>query len=62
MLKSWTKDVNIFDKDYIVCPINEDFHWYVKEGTAVEVLSQDKIFLKSTYLGLVSCEKAVIDG
>jgi len=29
MLKNWTKHVNIFSKDYIVVPINEDTHWYL---------------------------------
>jgi Ulp1 family protease len=29
MLKNWTKNVNIFSKNYIVVPINEDTHWYL---------------------------------
>jgi Ulp1 family protease len=29
MLKNWTKNVNIFAKNYIVVPINEDTHWYL---------------------------------
>ncbi|KAI6242712.1 Ulp1 protease family, catalytic domain protein [Aphelenchoides fujianensis] len=28
-LKSWTKSVNIFEKNYLVVPINEDAHWYL---------------------------------
>ncbi|CAD5210267.1 unnamed protein product [Bursaphelenchus okinawaensis] len=28
-LKSWTKNVNIFEKDYVVVPINEEAHWYL---------------------------------
>uniref|UniRef100_A0A914CR48 Ubiquitin-like protease family profile domain-containing protein n=1 Tax=Acrobeloides nanus TaxID=290746 RepID=A0A914CR48_9BILA len=28
-LKTWTKHVNIFEKDYLVIPINEDIHWYL---------------------------------
>ncbi|CAH0749698.1 unnamed protein product [Diatraea saccharalis] len=28
-VKTWTKNVNIFDKDYIVVPINENCHWFV---------------------------------
>jgi sentrin-specific protease 7 len=26
-VRSWTKDVNIFDKDFVLIPINEDAHW-----------------------------------
>lgn len=25
----WTGDINIFEKDYIVLPINENLHWLV---------------------------------
>jgi sentrin-specific protease 7 len=28
-VKRWTKQVNIFDKDFIVVPINEHSHWFV---------------------------------
>ncbi|CAB3221398.1 unnamed protein product [Arctia plantaginis] len=28
-VKTWTKNVNIFEKDYIVVPINENCHWFV---------------------------------
>ena len=28
-VKKWTKKVNIFNKDFIVVPINEDAHWFV---------------------------------
>ncbi|CAK1553593.1 unnamed protein product [Leptosia nina] len=28
-VKTWTKNVNIFDKDFIVVPINENCHWFV---------------------------------
>jgi len=28
-LKSWTKRVDLFSKEYIVVPINEDYHWYL---------------------------------
>lgn len=28
-IKNWTKNVNLFDKDFIVIPINEDEHWYL---------------------------------
>lgn len=28
-VKKWTKDVNIFEKDFIVIPINESEHWYL---------------------------------
>lgn len=28
-LKGWTKGVNLFEKDYIIVPINEDTHWYL---------------------------------
>ena len=28
-VKKWTKKVNIFDKDFIVVPINEHAHWFV---------------------------------
>ena len=28
-VKKWTKNVNIFDKDFIVVPINDCDHWFV---------------------------------
>ncbi|KAG7299477.1 hypothetical protein JYU34_016438 [Plutella xylostella] len=28
-VKTWTKNVNIFDKDFVVVPINENCHWFV---------------------------------
>lgn len=28
-VKTWTKNVNIFEKDFIVVPINENCHWFV---------------------------------
>ena len=28
-VKKWTKNVNIFEKDFIVVPINEHAHWFV---------------------------------
>lgn len=28
-VKNWTKNVHIFDKEYIVVPINENSHWFV---------------------------------
>ena len=29
MVKSWTKNVDIFDKDFLVIPINESAHWFL---------------------------------
>lgn len=28
-VKTWTKTVNIFDKDFIIVPINENCHWFL---------------------------------
>jgi Ulp1 family protease len=28
-LKNWTKNVNLFEKDFIVVPICENHHWFV---------------------------------
>ncbi|XP_026473578.1 sentrin-specific protease 6-like [Ctenocephalides felis] len=28
-VKNWTKNVNIFEKDFIIIPINENQHWYL---------------------------------
>lgn len=28
-VKKWTKNVNIFEKDYIIIPLNEDLHWFL---------------------------------
>lgn len=28
-VKSWTKKVDIFEKDYLVIPINERNHWFL---------------------------------
>ncbi|XP_017778896.1 PREDICTED: sentrin-specific protease 6-like isoform X2 [Nicrophorus vespilloides] len=28
-VKSWTKNVNLFEKDYVVVPINENAHWFL---------------------------------
>uniref|UniRef100_A0A915K4R2 Ubiquitin-like protease family profile domain-containing protein n=1 Tax=Romanomermis culicivorax TaxID=13658 RepID=A0A915K4R2_ROMCU len=29
LVRTWTKNVNIFDKDFIIIPINENSHWYL---------------------------------
>jgi len=55
-VKKWTKKVNIFDKDFIVVPINEHAHWFVcvicfpgqegcvraDDGTACEPVASSK--------------------
>jgi len=55
-VKKWTKKVNIFDKDFIVVPINEHAHWFVcvicfpgqegcvraDDGTACEPVASNK--------------------
>ena len=28
-VKRWTRRVNIFEKDFVVVPINENFHWFL---------------------------------
>lgn len=28
-VKNWTKNVNIFEKDFIIVPINESCHWFL---------------------------------
>ncbi|KAK4689830.1 hypothetical protein P7C73_g295, partial [Tremellales sp. Uapishka_1] len=28
-VRKWTKGTDIFDKDYIIVPINENYHWYL---------------------------------
>ncbi|KYN16263.1 Sentrin-specific protease 7 [Trachymyrmex cornetzi] len=28
-VQTWTKDVNIFEKDFIIIPINKDAHWFL---------------------------------
>ena len=28
-MKRWTRRVNIFEKDFVVVPINENYHWYL---------------------------------
>jgi len=28
-VKRWTRKVNIFEKDFVVVPINENYHWYL---------------------------------
>lgn len=28
-VKNWTKNVNLFDKDFIIIPINEHCHWFL---------------------------------
>jgi sentrin-specific protease 7 len=28
-VKNWTKNVNLFEKDFVVVPINENHHWFV---------------------------------
>merc|ERR1719427_1221646 len=28
-VERWTRDVNIFEKDFVVVPINENYHWYL---------------------------------
>ena len=29
MDKKWTKNINIFDKDFIIVPINKNAHWFL---------------------------------
>lgn len=29
LVKSWTKKVNLFEKDFLIIPINENLHWYL---------------------------------
>lgn len=28
-VKTWTKNINLFEKDFIVIPINENAHWFL---------------------------------
>ena len=28
-VKRWTKNVNIFEKDFVIVPINQHSHWFV---------------------------------
>ena len=56
-VKNWTKKVNIFDKDFIIVPINEHAHWFVcvicfpgqegcmraDDGTACKPVASSKI-------------------
>lgn len=28
-MKNWTKNVNLFEKDFIIVPINESCHWFL---------------------------------
>jgi sentrin-specific protease 7 len=28
-VRKWTKKVNLFDKDFVIVPINEHAHWFV---------------------------------
>lgn len=28
-VKNWTKNVNLFEKDFIIVPINENCHWFL---------------------------------
>lgn len=28
-VKKWTKNVNLFEKDFVVVPINENAHWFL---------------------------------
>ena len=29
LVKTWTRKVNLFEKDFVVLPINENLHWYL---------------------------------
>lgn len=29
LVKTWTRKINIFEKDFVVIPINENLHWYL---------------------------------
>ena len=61
-VKKWTKNVNIFQKDFVVIPINENDHWYVvivcypgltrREATKVEVRQPLLLILDSLEDGL----------
>ncbi|ORX34500.1 hypothetical protein BD324DRAFT_154943 [Kockovaella imperatae] len=51
-VKKWTKKANIFDKDFLIVPINEDYHWYLaviyrprgflQQAKSVETLEKDE--------------------
>ena len=28
-VRKWTKNVNLFGNDFIIVPINQNFHWYL---------------------------------
>ncbi|NWH66238.1 SENP7 protease, partial [Geococcyx californianus] len=28
-VRTWTRDINIFNKDYVFVPVNEESHWYI---------------------------------
>lgn len=28
-VKTWTKNVNLFEKDFVIVPINENAHWFL---------------------------------
>lgn len=28
-VSKWTKNVNLFDKDFVIIPINENCHWFL---------------------------------
>ena len=28
-VKDWTRNVNIFEKDFLIVPINKKYHWYL---------------------------------
>lgn len=29
LVRSWTRDATLFDRDFVIVPINESLHWYV---------------------------------
>ena len=57
-VKKWTKDIDLFSYDYVVVPINENYHWYLviicnlpqlKRNSGVSGLNGDsKLVVKNT--------------
>ena len=51
-VKRWTRKVNIFEKDFVVVPINENYHWYLciicypgKVKSGIEYICQARVLV-----------------
>lgn len=64
LVRTWTKNVDIFDMDFVIIPINENAHWYLAiicyPGLVEQQQSSKVMFLLHMYYCTCLAKKRVI--